>query len=356
MADPIKIDSMKDLVYYINEYGEDRLLSYLKKKKDKKMYNIAYGIIHPTEQEHHRDVETIEKDIRRLQHEYDVDRDILKKWEAISLRKKISKLEKELEDAKAWEKEKMNRIKNESLTEVENKAVETVSPAYAAAIRDFHKSAKVREETTKAQEAPKHEEKPATPKMVPGAKKLHLDESLFESVESDLVDEVSYQYGISKAEARKRFANTLKDRRASEKTLDALKGVRKSNAKAEIETESCERKKNFKEGINALGRERPDTYKKRGKVVPKSIRIYDDLERLGFDVYADTREGSHGYYISSRDENALTPAKNYLDKNEVPYIEKELLGRHYVNITVPEDSAQVDAYFKMSDAAERERA
>ena len=79
MADPIKIDSMKDLVYYINEYGEDRLLSYLKKKKDKKMYNIAYGIIHPTEQEQHRDIETIEKDIHRLQHEYDVDRDILKK-------------------------------------------------------------------------------------------------------------------------------------------------------------------------------------------------------------------------------------------------------------------------------------
>lgn len=250
----------------------------------------------------------------------------------------------------------MNRIKNESLTEVENKAVETVSPAYAAAIRDFHKSAKVREATTKAQEAPKHEEKPATPKMVPGAKKLHLDESLFESVESDLIDEVSYQYGLSKAEARKRFANTLKDRRASEKTLNALRGVRKNNAKAEIETESCERKKNFKEGINALGRERPDTYKKRGRIVPKSIKIYDDLERLGFDVYADTREGSNGYYISSRDENALTPAKNYLDKNEVPYIEKELLGRHYVNITVPEDSAQVDAYFKMSDAAERERA
>lgn len=79
MADPIKIDSMKDLVYYINEYGEDRLLSYLKKMKDKKMYNIAYGIIHPTAQEQHRDIETIEKDIRRLQHEYDVDRDILKK-------------------------------------------------------------------------------------------------------------------------------------------------------------------------------------------------------------------------------------------------------------------------------------
>lgn len=75
-------------------------------------------------------------------------------------------------------------------------------------------------------------------------------ESLKESVTSDLVDEISYQYGISKAEAKRRFANTLKDKKASESKLNALKGVRKTNAKAEIETESKSLKEDFETEID----------------------------------------------------------------------------------------------------------
>ena len=80
-------------------------------------------------------------------------------------------------------------------------------------------------------------------------------ESLKENVASDLVDEISYQYGISKAEAKRRFADTLKDKKASESKLNTLKGVRKTNAKAEIETESL---KESNEDIHVFVQEEDD--------------------------------------------------------------------------------------------------
>ena len=59
---------------------------------------------------------------------------------------------------------------------------EEQEPVFADATRNFEKTAKVKAETVKVQEEPKHEEKGKMPKMVPGAKKMHLDESLFEGV------------------------------------------------------------------------------------------------------------------------------------------------------------------------------
>lgn len=59
-------------------------------------------------------------------------------------------------------------------------------PVYADASRNFEKTAKVKAEVVKLEKAPEHNEKPKRPKMAPGAKKMHLDESLFE--ESKVVD------------------------------------------------------------------------------------------------------------------------------------------------------------------------
>ena len=63
---------------------------------------------------------------------------------------------------------------------------EEQEPVFADATRNFEKTAKVKAETVKVEKAPEHNEKPKRPKMVPEAKKMHLDESLFE--ESKVVD------------------------------------------------------------------------------------------------------------------------------------------------------------------------
>ena len=57
---------------------------------------------------------------------------------------------------------------------------EEQEPVFADATRNFEKTRKVKEETVKVEKAPEHDEKPKRPKMAPGAKKMHLDESLFE--------------------------------------------------------------------------------------------------------------------------------------------------------------------------------
>lgn len=70
---------------------------------------------------------------------------------------------------------------SEKISEVEDKAKEVQNPVYADATRQMKKTAKVKADTVKVEAEPKHEEKPKKPKMAPGAKKMQLDESLFEA-------------------------------------------------------------------------------------------------------------------------------------------------------------------------------
>jgi hypothetical protein len=63
-------------------------------------------------------------------------------------------------------------------------------PAYASAVRDLEETEKAKEEYREIPEAEKVEEKPKMPKMVAGAKKMHLDESLFEDNEGDVKSKV----------------------------------------------------------------------------------------------------------------------------------------------------------------------
>lgn len=70
---------------------------------------------------------------------------------------------------------------NIGLAKVSKEDQGRVNQTYASAIRDIEKAKKKRDEFTKRQEAPKHNEKPKNPKMAPGAKRMHLDKHLFES-------------------------------------------------------------------------------------------------------------------------------------------------------------------------------
>lgn len=63
-------------------------------------------------------------------------------------------------------------------------------PAYADAVRDLEETEKAKEEYREIPEAEKVQEKPKMPKMVTGAKKMHLDESLFEDNEGDVKSKV----------------------------------------------------------------------------------------------------------------------------------------------------------------------
>lgn len=75
------------------------------------------------------------------------------------------------------------------VSEVEDKAKEAQNPVYADATRSLKRNQKVKADTIKVEAEPKHDEKPKKPKMVPGAKKMKLDESLFEFFEDDFDDE-----------------------------------------------------------------------------------------------------------------------------------------------------------------------
>lgn len=63
-----------------------------------------------------------------------------------------------------------------------------------------------------------------------------IEENLKESVIPELVSEFASQYGLTKEEAKKKLSHLTKEEQ--QKKLDLLKGVRKNNAKTEIETES----------------------------------------------------------------------------------------------------------------------
>lgn len=85
---------------------------------------------------------------------------------------------------------KVNKKLKENMSEladVENKDFGVVDNVYAAAIRDFRKTKKQKEDAVKVKDAEKLDEKPKKPEMNRGAKqmkleKLMLEESLFESV------------------------------------------------------------------------------------------------------------------------------------------------------------------------------
>lgn len=77
----------------------------------------------------------------------------------------------------------------EILTDVEDKNIGVGNVAYSDAVKDVKKAGEMAAKANKVPQAEKHKDKGENPKMVPGAKKMHLDEDLFdiEDGRSDLV-------------------------------------------------------------------------------------------------------------------------------------------------------------------------
>jgi hypothetical protein len=83
--------------------------------------------------------------------------------------------------------------------ELEEKAREVVNPVYANAIKQMSNMDKIRQLYSKMQEkAPEHDENPKRPTMHASAKKMRLDESLFDSIstEEDYFKDFPYGYKI----------------------------------------------------------------------------------------------------------------------------------------------------------------
>lgn len=102
----------------------------------------------------------------------------------------------------------MRLKENVGLAKVSKDDQGVVNPTYASAIRDIEKAEKKKAEFTKRQAEPKHDEKPKNPKMVSGAKKMHLDESLFEDVTENSIPAMTKEEALQNAET---IFNQLQD-------------------------------------------------------------------------------------------------------------------------------------------------
>ena len=85
------------------------------------------------------------------------------------------------------------------ISEVEDSAKEVQNPVYADATRQMKKTAEVKEETVKVEKEEEHSEKAKNPKMTAGAKKMKLDEALFEDTLDNYYDS-KFNYDDNDAE------------------------------------------------------------------------------------------------------------------------------------------------------------
>ncbi len=104
-----------------------------------------------------------------------------------------------------------------------------------------------------------------------------------------------------------------------------------------------------REAVDSMGRNRPDTYKKReSKKKNLSYQIYDDLERLGYNVFAS--RDTYRYEISKKHEKNLDKAKDLLNNLKVPYKVKEIRGRFYLTVFLkPEQEEQEKKSYSKHD-------
>lgn len=89
-------------------------------------------------------------------------------------------------------------------------------------------------------------------------------------------------------------------------------------------------------------------YKKRAPKPLSYEKIYDSLEKLGYDVYASHKGG---LYVRKAKESNLSKAKEYLDSNGIPYtVEYKGYPKKYVlEFDVPEDTSQNESLREASN-------
>lgn len=94
-------------------------------------------------------------------------------------------------------------------------------------------------------------------------------------------------------------------------------------------------------------------YKKRAPKPLSYEKIYDSLEKLGYDVYASHKGG---LYVRKAKESNLSKAKEYLDSNGIPYtVEYKGYPKKYVlEFDVPEDTSQNESLREASNQSIQE--
>lgn len=101
-------------------------------------------------------------------------------------------------------------------------------------------------------------------------------------------------------------------------------------------------KENLFEAVDTIGRNRPDSYKKREPKKKKlSYEVYDTLDDLGYKVYAS--RDAYGFEISKKIEKNLDKAKEALDKLGVKYKVKPFGGRYYLTALIDQEEDEQDS-------------
>lgn len=265
----------------------------------------------------------------------------------------------------------MRLDENIGLAKVSKDDQATVNQTYASAIRDLEKAEKKKAEFTKRQAEPKHDEKPKNPKMVSGAKKMHLDESLFEDSNENLTEarvgktkevkvlQGNYGYGWDDL-IEYDVADFNGDLLAMNRNIKQdLKDYRENetNASHRVVTRRVARelKEDKEEDIDT---HESDLYEKKEKTKEQILDdLYDELRRAKYLVNADPvgyrigKKQPKGQVQLSRkdksyefikDEKDLDDAKAIVDKYGFKYYVKSTLG--VPSLYIDTESLEEEAY------------
>ena len=239
----------------------------------------------------------------------------------------------------------------ESLADVPGDDVgNTEKPAYAAAVRDLKKADKAREEARKLPEAPKHDEKPKNPKMVIGAKKMKLDEALFEDVFGTTKPSNDKRYDEIREKLKDWFVNKIMHMEGKTQAFELEEIIPGYDSKWCVETDTFELEEardNYIEAfINALlGRYPSDNmeedydginwYERKHPKKTKNVadKVYDALDKIGYNIFASS--GKPGYRVSSKHEEKLAKAIEIAKKFGLDYDIAPSQGRYHLTIEIP---------------------
>lgn len=224
---------------------------------------------------------------------------------------------------------------------------EEQNPVYADAGRQMEKTAKIKADVVKVEEEPKRDEKPKAPKMTPGARKMHLDESLFECLNenSNYID-FDKIYSI----VEKYLKNYLTD--------DELEGATQSIIQ-KLYKDSSDLTNSIRKGLLPYIRTEI-SFDDIKDIVPEikgvlnivteakgdiESKLYDELSRIsaGVDkngkpkhaeVYSNPQ--GNGYKIETELKNVIDEASKIAEKYKLPYRARPFRDYFVFTVDLPE--------------------
>lgn len=219
---------------------------------------------------------------------------------------------------------------------------EDQNPVYADAGRQMEKTAKIKADVVKVEEEPKRDEKPKAPKMTPGARKMYLDESLFESSDSnfDKVNLIVTKY----------LGNYLTDDELESATQSIMQSISKNSSdlvdsirngllpyiRTEISFDDIKDiVPEIKGVLNIVTEAKNDIESK----------LYDELSRIsaGVDkngkpkhaeVYSNPQ--GNGYKIETELKNVIDEASKIAEKYKLPYRTRPFRNYYLFTVDLPE--------------------